>query len=81
MSSLPADHATSATRLSRRRVRELAAIGQFWHDGEQWWRVRDVRSRDGLVVLQRHGCDDRLATFGELAHGYAPEAGAEDRKA
>lgn len=60
--------------LSRRRVKDLVAIGQQWTDlaGDRWT-VRQIHRKDSLVELTRPGATRRFVTFAELGGDYLHE--------
>jgi len=62
--------------LSRRRVRTLLSIGQYWIRWEGdgvGWRVVQIHRRDGLVALERPGWPRRYVTFATLGADYELE--------
>lgn len=77
----PLREAARRRRLSRRQVKHLATVGQWWESESTGaaWRIYQLHRKDDgerpgalgkPVELVRPGEGKRFLTFGELAHGY-----------
>lgn len=59
-------------KLSRRQVKALVALRQWWVDQDDTgWQVHQIHRKDGLVELVRRGGGRRYVPFGELGSHYA----------